>query len=152
MLVDLLSECYDMDLGEAWEHERTATPVRILAVRLHATDCSLRESKEIRQLFDVERSHQAIFSGHTACLIVLVTRLRRSRNGSPLTKPLSRLVARGLGYTLQLIPTEVNFRRSVVWIPWHRSSGYVSSSVHAKTRPLQSCVLVDQFDHRTALF
>jgi len=40
--------------------ERTATPVRAFAVRLHATGCSLRETKEFHRLFGVERSHQAI--------------------------------------------------------------------------------------------
>jgi len=32
---------------ECWERERTATPVRAFAVRLYATGCSLRETKEI---------------------------------------------------------------------------------------------------------
>ena len=32
-----------------------------LAVRLHATGCSLRETQAILQLFGVQRSHQAIF-------------------------------------------------------------------------------------------
>ncbi|GGN24642.1 IS6 family transposase [Halarchaeum nitratireducens] len=61
MLADLFSESLEPDLEEAWERERTATPVRAFAVRLHATDCSLREPKEILRLFGVERSHQAIF-------------------------------------------------------------------------------------------
>ena len=47
MLADLLSECFAADLEETWERERTATPVRAFAVRLHATGCSLRETKEI---------------------------------------------------------------------------------------------------------
>jgi len=65
MLADLLSECYDADLEETWERERTATPVRAFAVRLHATGCSLRETQEILRLFGVERSYQAIFQwGH----------------------------------------------------------------------------------------
>lgn len=61
MLADLFSESYDADLEEGWERERTATPVRAFAVRLHATGCSLRETKEILRLFGVERSRQAIF-------------------------------------------------------------------------------------------
>jgi len=61
MLADLLSECFAADLEECWERERTATPVRAFAVRLHATGCSLRETKEILRLFGVDRSHQAIF-------------------------------------------------------------------------------------------
>ena len=31
-----------------------------MAVRLHATGCSLRETKEIHRMFGVERSHQVI--------------------------------------------------------------------------------------------
>ncbi len=46
---------------ECRERERTATPVRAFAVRLHATGCSLRETQEILRLFGVERSHQAIW-------------------------------------------------------------------------------------------
>ncbi len=42
-LADLLSECYATEFDEAWERERTAMPVRVFAVRLHATGCSLRE-------------------------------------------------------------------------------------------------------------
>ncbi|WP_458209894.1 IS6 family transposase [Haladaptatus sp. NG-SE-30] len=61
MLANLLSKGLDADLKETWENERTATPVRVFAVRLHATGCSLRETKAILALFDVERSHQAIF-------------------------------------------------------------------------------------------
>mgnify|MGYP002760782390 CR=1 FL=1 len=61
MLADLLSECFAADLEETWERERTATPVRAFAVRLHATGCSLRETQAILRLFGVERSHQAIW-------------------------------------------------------------------------------------------
>ncbi|RLM48925.1 IS6 family transposase, partial [Halorubrum sp. Atlit-28R] len=73
MLADLLSECFETDLEETWERERTATPVRVFAVQLHATGCSLRETKEILRYLGVERSHQAVWqwvhrladSGHT---------------------------------------------------------------------------------------
>ncbi len=40
-LADLLSKCFATDLEETWERERTATPVRVFAVQLHATGCSL---------------------------------------------------------------------------------------------------------------
>jgi putative transposase len=59
MLADLLSECFAADLEETWERERTATPVRAFAVRLHATGCSLRETTTILAELGVERSHQA---------------------------------------------------------------------------------------------
>ncbi len=58
-LADLLSESYAAEFDEAWERERTATPVRVFAVRLHATGCSLRETQAILRLIGVERSHQA---------------------------------------------------------------------------------------------
>jgi len=58
---DLLKKALDTANLECWERERTATPVRAFAVRLHATGCSLRETQEILRLFGVERSHQAIW-------------------------------------------------------------------------------------------
>jgi putative transposase len=62
MLADLLSESYDADLEETWENERTATPVRAFAVRLHETGCSLRETTTILAEFGVERSHGAVWN------------------------------------------------------------------------------------------
>ena len=61
MLADRLSECFAADLEETWERERTATPVRAFAVRLHATGCSLRETTTILAELGVERSHQAVW-------------------------------------------------------------------------------------------
>ncbi|MFP9062629.1 IS6 family transposase [Natrialbaceae archaeon A-chndr2] len=61
MLVDLLNESYAAEFDECWERERTATPVRVFAVRLHTTGCSLREIQAILRLIGVERSHQAIW-------------------------------------------------------------------------------------------
>jgi transposase-like protein len=61
MLADLLNENLDDELEECWERERTATPVRAFAVRLHATGCSLRETAAILRSIGVERSHQAIW-------------------------------------------------------------------------------------------
>ncbi|ODR80345.1 transposase [Haladaptatus sp. W1] len=58
---ELLSETLETANLECWERERTATPVRAFAVRLHATGCSLRETKAILALLGVKRSHQAIF-------------------------------------------------------------------------------------------
>jgi putative transposase len=62
MLADLLSECFAADLEETWERERTATPVRAFAVRLHATGYSLRETTSILAEFGVERSHGAVWN------------------------------------------------------------------------------------------
>ncbi|GAA0276013.1 IS6 family transposase [Halobacterium noricense] len=61
MLADLLSECFAADLEETWERERTATPVRAFAVRLHATGCSLKETTTILAELGVERSHQDVW-------------------------------------------------------------------------------------------
>ena len=58
---ELLRETLDTANLECWERERTATPVRAFAVRLHATGCSLSETQAILRLFGVQRSHQAIF-------------------------------------------------------------------------------------------
>jgi len=62
MLADLLSGCYDADLEETWENERTATPVRAFAVRLHETGCSLRKTTTILAELGVKRSHGAVWN------------------------------------------------------------------------------------------
>ncbi len=80
-LADLLSESYATDLEESWERERTATPVRVFAVRLHATGCSLRETQAILRLIGVERSHQAIWHWYIGWLTACQTR-RRPRERS----------------------------------------------------------------------
>ncbi|APX97908.1 IS6 family transposase [Natronorubrum daqingense] len=61
-LADLLSESYAAEFDEAWERERTANTLTGVAVRLHATGCSLRETQAILRLIGVERSHQAIWN------------------------------------------------------------------------------------------
>ena len=76
---ELLRETLETANLECWESERTATPVRAFAVRLHATGCSLRETKEILRLFGVKRSHQAIFQW--------VHRLSDSVGDPPTAKP-----------------------------------------------------------------
>jgi len=61
MLADLLSERYDADLEETWENERTATPVRAFAVRLHETGCSLREwFEQFVHYYNYQRPHQSL--------------------------------------------------------------------------------------------
>jgi putative transposase len=79
MLADLLSESYDADLEEAWENERTATPVRAFAVRLHATGCSLRETTTILAELGIERSHGSVWNW--------VHRLADSVSDPPRAKP-----------------------------------------------------------------
>ena len=79
MLADLLSESYDADLEELWENERTATPVRAFAVRLHQTGCSVRETAAILAELGVERSHGAVWNW--------VHRLADSGRDPPTAKP-----------------------------------------------------------------
>ncbi len=90
MLADLLSESYDADFKETWENERTATPVRAFAVRLHATGCSLCETTTILAELGVERSHGAVWNWvHRLADIVPGPRRAKPR-GSRLTRPLSK--------------------------------------------------------------
>ncbi len=60
MLADLLSKSYDADLEEAWENERTATPITGFAVRLHQTGCLLQETTTIPAELGVGRSHGVV--------------------------------------------------------------------------------------------
>jgi len=59
-VADLLRETLDTAALECWPRERTATPVRAFAVRLHAAGCSLRETAAILGLVGAERSHGAV--------------------------------------------------------------------------------------------
>jgi transposase-like protein len=60
-LKELLDESLEAEYNEVWERERTATPVRAFAVRLHSAGLSLRETAAILELLDVDRSHQAVW-------------------------------------------------------------------------------------------
>ncbi len=57
---ELLKEALNTANLGCVERERTANALTGVAVRLHATGCSLRETKEILRLVGVECSHQAI--------------------------------------------------------------------------------------------
>ncbi len=46
-LSNLLKQSLDTAMLECWQRERTATPVRAFAVRLHAAGLSLRETEAI---------------------------------------------------------------------------------------------------------
>jgi putative transposase len=59
---NLLRETLDTAALECWQRERTATPVRAFAVRLHAGSCSLRETAAILELLGVERTHGAVWN------------------------------------------------------------------------------------------
>jgi len=60
-LADLLRESLDVENQDAWENERTPTPVRCFAVRLHSMGLSLREVEAVLDWLGVDRCHQAIW-------------------------------------------------------------------------------------------
>ena len=59
-LGDLLKERLDVENQDTGENERTATPVRCFAARLHSMGLSLREIEVILDWLGVGRCHQAI--------------------------------------------------------------------------------------------
>jgi putative transposase len=61
-LSSLLRETLDTATLECWQRERTATPVRAFAVRLHAAGCSLRETAAILGLLGVDRTYGAVWN------------------------------------------------------------------------------------------
>jgi putative transposase len=79
LLSNLLKQSLDTATLECWQRERTATPVRAFAVRLHAAGLSLRETEAILRLIGVNRSFQAIFQW--------VHRLADSVSDPPSAKP-----------------------------------------------------------------
>ncbi len=98
-LADAVSALVEFD--DRWERERTANALTGVAVLLHATGCSLRETQVIFRSLGVERSHKQFGTGYIGWLTAFQTRRRHSRRGSRLTKPLSGLTATNLGCTLQ---------------------------------------------------
>ena len=57
----LLSEIIEPNSIECWAEKSTASALRALAVRLHATGLSLWETAAVLECFGVSRSHQAIW-------------------------------------------------------------------------------------------
>jgi putative transposase len=60
-LQELLTENVEIPSLECWDDESTASALRALAVRLHATGISLRETAAVLESIGVSRSHQAVF-------------------------------------------------------------------------------------------
>ena len=60
-LADLLRENLDVDDEDVWENERTPTPVRCFAVRLHSMGLSFREVEAVFDWLGVECCHQAVW-------------------------------------------------------------------------------------------
>ncbi len=61
-LANLLRDTLDVDSLEAWENERTPTPVRVFGVRLHSLGLSVRETTAVLRWLGVERSHEAVWA------------------------------------------------------------------------------------------
>ena len=60
-LRDLLKENLEVDDEDFCENERTPTPVRCFAVRLHSMGLSLPEVEVVLDWLGIDRCHQAIW-------------------------------------------------------------------------------------------
>ncbi|QCS44716.1 IS6 family transposase [Natrinema versiforme] len=152
MRADLLSERYEADLEESWENERTATPVRAFAVRLHQTGCSLRETTTILAELGVERSHGAVWNW--------VHRLADSGCDPPTAKP-SRVAVDETAVKINgewswlysAIDIETKLILDVALFGRHGTDPAVAF-LHRLTEKhdlSEAEFLVDQFGYRTAL-
>ena len=61
-LADLLRERLEIENQDVWENERTPTPVRCFAVRLHSMGLSVREVEAVLDWLGVDRCYQAIWN------------------------------------------------------------------------------------------
>ena len=61
-LADLLREGLDVENQDTWENERTPTPVRCFAVRLHSMGLSVREVEGVLAWLGVDRCYQAVWN------------------------------------------------------------------------------------------
>ena len=61
-LADLLRENIEVDDKDVWENERTPTPVRRFAVRLHSMGLSVREVEGVLAWVGVDRCYQAVWN------------------------------------------------------------------------------------------
>ena len=152
MLADLLSESYDADLEETWENERTATPVRAFAVRLHATGCSLRETTTILAELGAERSHGAVWNW--------VRRLADSISDPPSAKPTRVAVdetAVKINGELSWLYAAIDLDTKLildVQLFGHHGTDPAAAFLHGlreKHDLSEAVFLVDQFGYRTAL-
>ena len=73
-LSDLLGETLETPDSDCWDRERTATPVRAFAVRLHSAGLSFRETVAILDLLGVDRSHGAVWDWTHASQTIRMTR------------------------------------------------------------------------------
>jgi transposase-like protein len=61
ILQELLTKNVETPSIERWDNECTASALRVLAVQLHSTGISLRETAAALESIGVYRSHQAVF-------------------------------------------------------------------------------------------
>ena len=61
-LADLLRERLEIENQDVWENERTPTPVRCFAVRLHSMRLSVREVEAVLDWLGVDRCYQAVWN------------------------------------------------------------------------------------------
>ncbi len=61
-LAELLKDRLDVDNQDVWENERTPTPMRCFAVRLHSMGLSVREVEGVLELLGVDRCYQAVWN------------------------------------------------------------------------------------------
>ena len=153
LLSNLLRESLDTATLECWERERTATPVRAFAVRLHATGCSLRETKSILALLGVKRSHQAI--------IQWVHRVSDSASDPPSAAPTRVAVDETAvkingewSWVYAAIDTETKLLLDVKVFDRHGTDQAAAflADLAEKHDPSDTVFLVDGYGYRTALF
>ncbi len=61
-LADLLKDRLDVDNQDVWENERTPTPMRCFAVRLHSMGLSVRDVEGVLELLGVDRCYQVVWN------------------------------------------------------------------------------------------
>ncbi len=152
LLSDLLKESLDTATLECWQRERTATPVRAFAVRLHAAGLSLRETEAILHLLGVDRSFQAIFQW--------VHRLADSVSDPPSAQPKRVAVDETAvkingewSWLYAAIDVETKLILDVALFKRHGTDP-AAAFLHGLTEKhdlSEAVFLVDQFGYRTAL-
>ena len=149
---ELFRETLETTNLEFWVRERTGTAVRAFANRLHATGCSLRETKEILRLFGVKCSHQSVFQ--------LVHRVSDSVSDPPTAQP-SRVAVDETAIKINgewswlydAIDIDTKMILDVQLFGRHGTDPEAAflHGLREKHDLSDATFLVDQFKHRTAL-
>ncbi|ELZ79052.1 transposase [Haloferax larsenii JCM 13917] len=77
------------------------TPVRVFAVQLHSTGCSLREAKEILRSLGVKRCHQAVWQCIHRLSDIRYNPPRATPTRGTMDETAAKIMAGGLGCPLQ---------------------------------------------------